>query len=102
MIKSFKLSCFVFVALLLCMVLTTPVIAAGETVLSVEVTGNEQIRTTRSYGDYQYPFGNPSTNMPCNRISRLMNLGYFTLVEPYAEEFLGGLRLSFAWWRTQD
>ncbi|NLW55530.1 MAG: hypothetical protein GX050_02720 [Firmicutes bacterium] len=50
MIKSFKPLCLVFVSLLLFMMLTTPVVAASETVLSVEVTETSRSRTTRSCG----------------------------------------------------
>jgi len=77
--------------------LTTPAIAAGETVLSVEVTGNEQIRDDQILRAItNIRLGEPLNQYAVQQDQQaIMSLGYFSIVEPYAEEFLGGLKIVF-------
>ncbi|NLY91534.1 MAG: hypothetical protein GX081_08020, partial [Firmicutes bacterium] len=77
--------------------LSGPALAVGEIVLSVEVTGNEQVKEEQIL----QAITNTRLGEPLDRQAvakdqqAIMNLGYFALVEPYAEEFLGGLKIIF-------
>lgn len=97
MIRIFKPTCFVLVSFLLLIMLTTPATAAGEVVLSVEVTGNQQIKDDQILRAItNIRLGEPLNQLAVQQDQQaIMNLGYFTLVEPYAEEFLGGLKVVF-------
>lgn len=74
-----------------------PVSAVGDVVLSVEVTGNQKINDDQILR----AITNIRLGEPLNQTSiiqdrqAIMNLGYFSMVEPHAEEFLGGVKVVF-------
>lgn len=77
--------------------LNGPALAAGEIVLSVEVTGNEQVKEEQILQAItNIRLGEALDRQAVAKDQQaIMNLGYFALVEPYAEEFLGGLKIVF-------
>ncbi|HHT48811.1 MAG TPA: BamA/TamA family outer membrane protein [Firmicutes bacterium] len=95
--RILKLPSLFFLTLCLCLFYSGPVFAVGEIVLSVEVTGNEQVKEEQIL----QAITNTRLGEPLNQQAvvqdqqAIMNLGYFALVEPYAEEFLGGLKVVF-------
>ena len=97
MIRMFKRIFCVILTLLIFMLSIWPVAAVGDIVLSIEVSGNQKI------DDYKIlsVIANTRLGEPLDQQTVLkdqqaiMDLGYFALVEPYAEEFLGGLKVVF-------
>ena len=86
---AITLSLFIF--------LSGPALAVGKMVLSVEVTGNEQVKEEQILQAITNTrLGGPLDQQAVVKDQQaIMNLGYFALVEPYAEEFLGGLKVVF-------
>ncbi|NLC53112.1 MAG: BamA/TamA family outer membrane protein [Firmicutes bacterium] len=95
--RVFKIPVLLCVVLFIFMVLGGPVLAVGEVVLSVEVTGNEQVKEEQIL----QAITNTRLGEALDRQAvvkdqqAVMDLGYFAMVEPYAEEFLGGIKLVF-------
>jgi outer membrane protein insertion porin family len=79
------------------MIYSGSTLAAGEIVLSVEVIGNEQVKEEQILRAITNTrLGEPlDQQMVLKDQQAIMNLGYFALVEPYAEELLGGLKVVF-------
>jgi outer membrane protein insertion porin family len=79
------------------MVCTWPVAAVEDVVLSIEVTGNQEINDDQILR----AITNIRLGEPLNQASiiqdrqAIMNLGYFSMIEPYVEEFLGGVKVVF-------
>jgi outer membrane protein insertion porin family len=74
-----------------------PVIAGEDLVLSVEVSGNQKIADDKILlAITNTRLGEPLDQQAVVKDQQaIMNLGCFSLVEPYAEEFLGGLKVVF-------
>ena len=95
--RVLKIPVLLCVTLILLMVFTGSVLAVGEIVLSVEITGNEQVKEEQIL----QAVTNTRLGEALDRQAvikdqqAIMNLGYFAMVEPYAEEFLGGIKLVF-------
>lgn len=95
--RIFKFSFILLITIFVGMMSCGPALAVGEMVLSVEVIGNEQVKEEqilRAIANTR--LGEPFDQQTVLKDQQaIMNLGYFALVEPYAEEFLGGLKVVF-------
>lgn len=97
MIKIIKSTFFIILTFILLMVCTWPVAAVEDVVLSIEVTGNQEINDDQILR----AITNIRLGEPLNQASiiqdrqAIMNLGYFSMIEPYVEEFLGGVKVVF-------
>jgi outer membrane protein insertion porin family len=95
--RILKPICFVLLSLLLIMTLGGSVMAVGEVVLSVEVTGNQGVNDDRILRAITNIRLGEALNQEAvlKDQQAIADLGYFTMVEPYAEEFLGGIKVVF-------
>lgn len=95
--RVLKIPVLLWVVVFMFIVLSGPVLAVGEIVLSVEITGNEQVKEEQILQAItNIRLGEALDRQAVAQDQQaIMNLGYFALVEPYAEEFLGGLKVVF-------
>lgn len=95
--KMLKCISCLFLTSLLFILSAWPVIAIEDLVLSFEVSGNQKIADQKILSVITNTrLGEPLDRQAVAKDQQaIMNLGYFALVEPYAEEFLGGLKIIF-------
>ncbi|NLM36596.1 MAG: hypothetical protein GX202_00530, partial [Firmicutes bacterium] len=97
MTRILKTPVLLGVVLFMIMVSIGPALAVGEIVLSVEITGNEQVKEEQIL----QAVTNTRLGEALDRQAvvkdqqAILDLGYFAMVEPYAEEFLGGIKVVF-------
>ncbi|HHW12534.1 MAG TPA: BamA/TamA family outer membrane protein [Firmicutes bacterium] len=97
MTRILKIPVLLGVVFFMFMMWSGPALAVGELVLSVEISGNKQVKEEQILQAVtNIRLGEALDRQAVVKDQQaIMDLGYFAMVEPYAEEFLGGIKVVF-------